>query len=171
MLHTEDQFPQTDGDHDSKATNEYLRQILQNSSEGTSNVFLVDATDVHSAIAASFSVLVGSRSADEAVPENKPDPTRRGRYWLVVYLGSGPSSPTWWTIEEAAVESGKVVVSYRMSKPRPATDDIHRYYYWIPLGKLDPGTYQVELFDSASKTVRLMRCVEVIPTQGTGGVK
>jgi hypothetical protein len=38
---------------------------------------------------------------------------------------------------------------------------MHRFYYWVPLGKLNPGVYAVELYDSGLEAVTLMRRVEV----------
>jgi hypothetical protein len=43
-----------------------------------------------------------------------------------------------------------------------STADIHYYYYWVPLGKLDDGVYNLELFDTDLKAVTLMRRVEII---------
>ena len=142
----------------------FLRQ-LHDVSNGSSNAFLVDATNMADALSASFSILAGSRSADTPAPVNTSNP-KRGSHWLVAYLGTGPSNPTWWVIEGVAVGNGKVVLSYRKSKPAPATDDVHRYYYWIPLGKLDAGTYEVQLFDVERGAITLMRRIDVTPTDG-----
>jgi len=161
MLHTKDVFPQKDPNRAIVSTNGYLRQILHDSKGGASNAFLVDATDMRSAIAASSSVFIGGRSAGTSVPINKPDPPR-GNHWLVAYLGIGPSTPTWWEIEEAKVDGKRVLLIYRSAPPSPATADAHPYCYWVPLGKISPGTYEVHLFDADQKTTTLMRCVEVL---------
>src|SRR5258707_685267 len=59
----------------------YLRQLLIGSN-GSSNVFLVDATTIYDALEASSSILVGSRSAETPAPVNTSQPTR-GTHWLV----------------------------------------------------------------------------------------
>jgi len=142
-----------------EAFDNFMRQI-QTASKGSSNIFLVDATNIHDAMSATFSMLVGLRSADTPAPVKTAQP-KRGSHWLVAYLGSGPTNPTWWTIESVQVSEGKLVLSYRKSKPMPATDDVHPYYYWIALGKLSPGAYKVQLFDTDKGVVTLMRRVEV----------
>lgn len=141
------------------AADGYLRQLLSGSN-GSSNVFLVDAPNIYGALSASFSILVGGRSADTPALVNTPDPPHGG-HWLVAYLGAGPSNPTWWTLESVSVEKGKVILSYRPSKPSAATDDVHQYYYWIPLGKLDSGVYELQLVDADKAAITLMRRVEV----------
>lgn len=138
---------------------DYLRQFIS-ASNGSSNVFLVEATNIYDALDASSSILLGSRSADTPAPVTSSQPTR-GSYWLVVYIGVGPSTPTWWTVESVTVKKGEVVLTYRTSKPQPATADLHPYYYWIPIGKLPPGSYEVKLFDAERTGVALMRRVEV----------
>lgn len=137
-----------------------LRQVLD-SRNGSSNVFLVDATTLDDALDASSVILVGSRAADAPVPVNTAKP-KRGSHWLVVYLGVGPSEPVWWSIEAVSFESDKVLVSYRKAKPGAASRDLHYYYYWVPLGKLPAGTYQLQLFDVEKKATTLMRRVEVV---------
>ncbi|RIK82768.1 MAG: hypothetical protein DCC67_06790 [Planctomycetota bacterium] len=140
--------------------NPYLRQILENARGGASNAFLVDATTVDDAVRASAGVFVALRAADTPAPVNVTKPIR-GSHWLVAYLGSGPSTPTWWTIAGASVEGKTIRLTYRQSPPVPATSDVQHYYYWLPLGKLDPETYEVELFDADEKAVTLMRRVKV----------
>lgn len=145
-----------------EAYNSYMMRF-RNVSDGSSNVFLVDAKKIRDALDASSNVLFGSRSTDTPASQDKPNP-ERGSHWLVAFLGSGPSNPVWWTLESVSVKKGKVTLSYRKSKPRPATHDVRPYYFWIPLGKLDPGAYDVQLFDAEKGLVSLMRRVEVSAT-------
>lgn len=160
MVQVREAFPQTSDDRKNVFTKGYLQRLLHEAKGGASNAFLVDATDASDAIDASFRVLVASGGAEIPVPINKPDPLL-GNHWLVVYLGSGPSNPTWWTVESVIVDKARVVLSYRKPKPQPATDDIRRYYYWVPLGKLDFGAFEIQLFDADEGAVTLMRRVEV----------
>ena len=160
MVQVREAFPQTSDDRKNIATYGYLQRLSREANGGASNAFLVDATEANNAVSASFRVLVGSGGADYPVPVSKPDPPV-GNYWLVVYLGSGPSNPTWWAVESVVVDKSRVVMSYRKPKPQPATDDIRRYYFWVPLGKLDHDTYEIQLFDADEEVVTLMRRVEV----------
>lgn len=146
---------------DAQATEGYLSRILTGSN-GSSNAFLVDATNIYDALQASSTILDGARSADTPAPVNTSQPTR-GSHWLVAYLGTGPSSPTWWTIESVTIHKGKIVLKYRMSKPSPTTADLNPYYYWIPIGKLPLGAYEIKLVDADQAAVSLMRRIEVAP--------
>ncbi len=143
-----------------QSANDYLRQLLA-SPNGCSNAFLVEAANIDDALSASFNVVIGSRSVDAPVWADTLQPTNIGNHWLVAYLGTGPSDPAWWTIESVGIGKDKVILRYRKSKPRPATEDRHRYYYWVPLGKLAPGAYEIQLFDAEQSTVTLMRRVDV----------
>lgn len=141
--------------------NNYERQF-SGITTNASNIFLVDAANNAGAIGVSAAVLFGALSADTAAVANMPKP-QQGSHWMVAYLGFGPSEPTWWTIEGASVEGDKIRLTYRKAKTTEATADIHHYYYWIPLGKLKPGVYYVELFDSSVKAITLSRRVVVMP--------
>jgi hypothetical protein len=147
---------------------EIVLQQLSDLSRGSSNVFLVDANNFYDALSASFSILAGSNKPDTPPRVTKSKPERRS-HWLVAYFGPGPSTPTWWTIERVIVDEGKVVLSYRRSKPQPATDDVRPYYYWIPLAKLNAGPYELQLFDADKNATTLMRRVDVGSTDEKGG--
>ncbi len=144
-----------------------LHQI-QSINNGASSVFLVDAKNTQDGIFASLSVLIGWRSADTPATVNTGKP-RRGSHWLVAYLGAGPSTPTWWTIKSITVAKSKVILSYSASKPSPATADVVPYLYWVELGALTPGSYELQLFDADRGELTLMRRVEVAPGKEKGG--
>lgn len=141
-----------------KSTNGYLHKIYEAS--GPSDVFLVDATTMHEAVSASASVFVGSRSASTPAPVNKQNPLR-GNLWLVAYLGKSHSSPMRWVVDSATVTENKIRLAYREPQWNIGTSDSMPYLYWIPLGKIEPGIYEVELFDADEKAVILMRRVKV----------
>ncbi len=147
---------------------EVFLQQIHNVSNGGSNAFIVDATNLYDALWASLDVLTGPRRVDAPVPVNRSKP-ERGNFWLVAYLGSGPSNPSWWTISGVTVDKSKVVLSYQESKPSPATADVRHYYYWVPLGKLEPGPYEIQLLDVDKGVVTLMRRVDVKPINARGG--
>jgi len=167
MLHVKDVFLKKEGVQSSAATNDYWQQFFGGAQGGASNAFLVDAMDARSAIDASSRVFVGMLSADTPISVNKPDPPQ-GNHWLVTYLGVGPSDPTWWKVESVKIDGGKVTLTYRMLRLSPCTLNFHSYYYWIPLGKLAPGTYEINLFDAKLGATTLMRRVEVTPSMKKG---
>ncbi len=153
-------FRQEDGKRDNKAYYNYIGKIEQNTHSGASNAFLIDATTVQDAVRASTRILLGSRAARTPAAVNTVHPIR-GSHWLVAYLGTGPSDPTWWTVESIKVKDKTIRLAFRESPPTGATRDGLLYYYWAPLGTLNPGTYDIELFDLDRTTISLMRKVEV----------
>jgi hypothetical protein len=129
-------------------------------SGGASNLFLVDATNPLDAFKATLSVLQGSHSAETPAPVNTAEP-KRGSYWLVVYLGVGPSQPVWWVVESATIARSTIRLSYHQPKANIVTRDVWRFYYWVPLEKLPAGNYQLELYDIREKAVTLSRRVTI----------
>lgn len=137
-----------------------LFQQIRAFSSGASNLFLVDATNKLDAFKAGLSVLEGSHSADTPAPVNTADP-KRGSHWLVAYLGVGPSDPVWWVVESVKIRRDTIRVSYHQPKANQVTRDVWRFYYWVPLGTLDPGNYQLEFYNTKEKAVTLSRRVTV----------
>lgn len=160
MQQVGEEFRRPGNEKENKSITGYLKQIYEASRQGASNAFLVDATNAHDAVRASASVLLGGRSASAAVPVEKQR-AYLGSHWLVAYLGCGHSDPLPWIVENAAVVESKIQLTYRQPRAFIATSDSLPYYYWIPLGKLAPGTYEIELFDADEQAVTLMRRVEV----------
>jgi hypothetical protein len=128
--------------------------------QGASNIFLVDAPNDSAAIAVSGSVFAGYRSADYPATLNQPN-SPRGNHWLVVFAGIAGSGPVRWIVEDVAVSTGRIRFSYHKNPIGESTDDVHYYYYWVPLGKLEDGIYNLELYETKQKAVTLMRRVEV----------
>jgi hypothetical protein len=151
---------------EAEAYNEFMMRF-RNVKDGSSNLLLVDAKELGHALNASSNVLFGSHPADKPAAEDKPKP-KRGSHWLVAYLGSGPSNPTQWVVDSVSVEKGRIILNYHKAKTMSATKDMRRYFFWIPLGKLAPGNYELQLVDSENGAVTLMRRVEVAAT-GDGG--
>jgi hypothetical protein len=137
----------------------YLAMMYEKTSGlGSSNIFLVDAPDIDGAVAATSRMMIGGHGADTPAKLNQPNPPT-GNYWLVVYLGVGPSSgPP--VIADKATHNGKTI-RFVFHYPRlgAKTQDVHQYFYWVPIGKLDNGTYNLELIEKDE--TKLMRRVKV----------
>lgn len=160
MLHIRELLSQQPSNQITKSAQGYLTQIVQANRGGASNVFLVDAGNAPSAIAASFNVFVGPWAANKPAYENSPDPNR-GLHWLVAYLGLGDPHTATWEIDEVRREGNLITLSYH-KKPKPEdSDEDHRYYFWAPIANLSPGSYEVKLEDADLHTTTLMRRVEV----------
>ena len=67
-----------------------------------------------------------------------------------------------------AVDKNRVQLGYREPEVTFKSADAHSYYFWIPLGKLEPGVYNVGMYDSGLKAVTFMRRV-VVPSIDGGG--
>jgi hypothetical protein len=161
MLHIRELLNQPKPDQITKSAQGYLSQIVQASKSGASNVFLVDAGNAPSAIASSFNVFVGPWAANTPAHENSPNPNR-GLHWLVVYLGWGDPHTATWEIDEVRREGNLITLGYRKKSKPEDSDEDHRYFYWVPIAKLSPGSYEVKLEDADSHTTTLMRRVEVL---------
>jgi hypothetical protein len=127
---------------------------------GTSNLFLVDAPIDVQAILVSSDALAGYRSVNFPVTLNQPNPPR-GNNWLFVHLGIAGSSPVRFFVDSVLVDKGKIRFNYHRNPIGMSSMDIYYYCYWVPLGKLEDGVYNLELYDSAAKVVTLLRRVEV----------
>jgi hypothetical protein len=138
---------------------DYQKKLLQLDSNA-SNAFLVEGSNDRDAFVASLRILFGPLPADTPAAVNRAD-ARQGGCWFVAYLGSGPSEPRWFTIENAVVETGKIRLNYHRAHATMMTRDIQHYCYWVPLTKLDPGVYYVELYDTNLKAVTLSRRIGV----------
>lgn len=124
---------------------------------GASNLFLVDAKKFDEALLATRDLILGSRGAGFPVRHRKAS----GEYWIVAYLGAGPSNPCWWVVDACVVESQTVRISYHSAAPSAGTKDLHQYWYWASLGKLQPGAYTLELYDTKEECEALTRRVVV----------
>jgi hypothetical protein len=138
-----------------------MAAIRREVGSGSSNIFLANAGDIVQAVNATREAFLGGRSAEVPVlPElaGGPKPTS---FWMVAFLGVTGSEPPAWVVRSAE-RKGKVI---RLSVQRPAgggeTKDSHLYFVWVPLGKMEPGKYTLELFDAKKKEVTLKRRVAV----------
>jgi hypothetical protein len=159
MLHVRELLDQQT-EQVAKSAGGYLTRILEANKGGASNVFLVDARNAPSAIAASFNVFVGPLTASKPVHEYAPDPNSEF-HWLVAYLGWGDPDTTSWEVDVVRREGNLITLRYR-KKPNPEdSDNNHQYFFWVPFDRLSPGSYEVQLEDADSSTTTLMRRVEV----------
>lgn len=123
-----------------------------------SNIFLVDAKNINDAVKATSLVIIGYLRADKPMRPKKGEGSGK---WLVVYLGRGHSSPLKWKAESVKVDEKTIRFTYREPEAGAQSGDIVKYYYWVPIGELDSGAYNLELHDSGLKKVTLSRRVEV----------
>jgi hypothetical protein len=131
---------------------------LTRSRMGASNALIVDGNTIGDAIKATQLALAGFRPADRPVPSFNVE---TGNNWLAVYLGCGHSEPRKWVVEGATVDGNTIRLAYRAPAAKVQTADVVFYYYWVPIGALDDGVYDLELFDNDLNAATLMRRVEV----------
>jgi hypothetical protein len=80
--------------------------------------------------------------------------------WLVVYLGRTSSNPRAWVLKSVEQMGNKIRVTYDTYQPQGVdvrTTDLHPYFYWVPLGDLPKGMFDVELYNSSDRSVVLTR--------------
>lgn len=123
---------------------------------GGSNVFLARGDNLRDAIHATMRA-AGLLGLDR--PVAKPGGEARGDYWLVAYLGLGTTDS--FIVESVTIEENTIRLVYTKPESKNPTLIGYQYFYWVPLGKLQAGDYELELFDSGRKKGTLMRLVEV----------
>jgi hypothetical protein len=105
-------------------------------------------------------VFNAGRAVDEPVGPINPDKeVKSDQFWLVAFLGTSGSSPPEWLVGSARLKGNEVRLVYRKKSSESA--DAFPYLVWVPLGKLKPGIYTVELFDEDKRRVTLLRRVTI----------
>jgi hypothetical protein len=127
---------------------------------GASDAFLVEAKNFTEAVVATKDITLGSKGVTQPVRHKQPR-DHHDQYWCVFYLGTGPSSPKQWIINKTLSENGKVTMQFSTAPPGPATADLHKYWYWVPLGKLKQGECVLELRNSTQNRPKLLRYIEL----------
>lgn len=133
-----------------------IRELQKTYRSGASHVLLARGDNLRDAINATIRA-AGLLRADR--PVTKPNAETRGNYWLVAYLGLGTFDSL--TVKSVTVEENTIRLAYTERQSKNPVLMGYQYFYWIPVGKLDAGDYELELFDSGRKKVTLMRLVEV----------
>ncbi len=136
---------------------------------GASNVFLVRGDDIAGAMNATRLVVTPGQSID--APPYPQDGAKTGNVWLFVYFGKRPSNPRAFEIESVERKDNAVRLTFHKAKylqrqtdpnwPFAATTDSRIYLAFVPLGKLKPSVYTLELYDRDEGEVTLMRRVNV----------
>jgi hypothetical protein len=144
-----------------KVTAERVTDIFRSvARNGSSNAFLVCGDGIAEAIRSAHPMLCGGAGADTAYSEKEtPRPV-----WLAAFLGNAIISPLEWVVEFVTVEGRQIRLIYR---PRDRAEEAEvvpwhcSYNYWVPLPKLTPGVYTVELYDLTEKVLTFSRRVKV----------
>ncbi len=125
---------------------------------GASNALLVCGEGIDGAIRPAHQILCCGWGADTIAEKDSPP------VWLIAFLGNANISPTEWTVESVTVEGRQIRFAYR---PRDKTKEAQAlflscsYDFWVPLPKLTPGVYVVELYDADEKVVTFSRRVTI----------
>ena len=79
---------------------------------------------------------------------------------MVVYFGVADVADTF--IVKSAEKKGRAFrVAYEFDQSEVSLKARHQHFAWVPLGRLQPGVYTLELFDAKAMEVTLMRRVTV----------
>lgn len=143
-----------------------LKDIYTQCNSGASNVILVRGHNLLQALGSTRQILCGSGTAAEVGQHHS---FNAEKVWLVVYLGINGSEPPRWLVDAVEV-SGKVVrFTYKKWPPPKLKKGEHhvvstgpcQFFFWAPIGSLEPGDYSVQLFDADKNLVTLSRLVTV----------
>lgn len=125
---------------------------------GASSVFLARGDNTSEAVKGAWWVFRMNNSAEEPSPLHSS--SKSDQFWLVAYLGSAGSHGEW-LLKSARIGEETIRLVYCQVKGGAVRDDRHPYIAWVPLGKLEPGSYALELFDADEKQVTLRRRVAI----------
>lgn len=134
-----------------------LLELIRRHESGASNVVLVRAKDIANAVSGARRTFAGGGVGD--TPGLPASLEWAPELWMVAYIGKGPRG--WWTVRSAEVSSRTVRVTYALTKRIHATADVLQHFLWLPLDRIEPGTYSLELFDADRREVMLVRRVVV----------
>jgi hypothetical protein len=137
----------------------YLERLWTKFNGVPSNVVLVRGDDLTTTLRSTMMAFTAARSTHKPVDPN--DGSKPEQLWLVAHLGLAYSTPPAWLVESAEQRGKTLRLTFFEPVNGGATSDDHQYFYWVPLGKLQPGAYTLELFDSKKKAAMLSRLVIV----------
>ena len=157
LLSTHGILAQEDVDTDARVASRFLRQVLQGHKAGTSNLFLIQAAIPRYAMTATSKVLLNGHDVSQVVVGDATASVD-AKHWLVAYLGQGSNDFVSWSIESAKINEHEIVLSVASNSASTAVGT-RPYYYWVPLGTLEPGHYQLKLVDATTNETTLMRRV------------
>ena len=136
-----------------KEMGELYRQSIK---MGASNVFLARGDDIVAAIQASWEVFTGGQPVSE--PASSVGNSKSEQYWFVAYLGvSGPGGA--WLVKSVEVKGENIRLTF--TNPGSKLNELHPYFVWVPLGKLKPTLYSLELFEADQQQATILRRVAV----------
>jgi hypothetical protein len=128
---------------------------------GASNIFLARGDDITQAIKSTRRTFVGGNSADEPAQPEIWSKITSNKFWLVVYLGMGYSTPPKWLYQSATIQGKTIEFQYSRPKYSAWSADGIQYFYWLPLPELQAGVYELRLFDGDERRPTLTRWVSV----------
>ena len=127
----------------------------------TPNVYLVGGKDIDNAIKHTHKLIYGSEFGDFI----KAGADGKAHAWVVLYLGISSSSPPMFSVDSIERIGMQIKINYQTHKPTFQTLDNACYYFWIPLGELSAGKYQLQVNSITDNEIVLSRRVTVITTR------
>ena len=155
-------FMRTDGKRDIPVYpySFHLKMIqMEAGGMGASNVAIVNGDNITDAIKATRWLFTGGMTADK--PGHTDEGKKSNNFWLVAYLGTGWSTPPKWRYDSTVVEGKSIEFRFKSSKANLISGDSILYFYWVPLGPMNPGTFELSLVDTDRGRATLVRSVEI----------
>ncbi len=133
---------------DNSVDTDGVLQVLSNNQESPQRIVLCVGNDIAAAVQASE---VSFARADEPVPAISA--AANDTLWLAAYLGSDGSLPSAFRLQAIEVTGKNVRVAYERDESPLRSADLRAYLIWVPLGRVAPGEYTLELFDAVTEDV------------------
>ena len=114
--------------------------------------------NLESAVFATREVRITGRSPEEAFSVDAKSPSKN--YWLAARLPDSTGND--WHPRAVTIRDRTIRFSYEYVPQRGAMGQIvRRNLYWVPLGTLEPGAYELETYDAADRVILAKRRVRV----------
>lgn len=137
-------------------------RVIESGRTGASNIFLVRGDDIATAVIGTRLVFASGHPADTPPARDlRSKEIKSKKYWLVVYLGAGFSTPPKWDFVGAKVSKNTVEFSYKACDPIIASGDTIQYFYWLPMPQAERGTHELKLIDTDKGRPVLIRYVDI----------
>jgi hypothetical protein len=124
---------------------------------GASNVFLVCGNDFPGAIKNTWEVFGQGYPVEKVVSRDYK--MEAENIWLVVFMGIKGSGGAW-QVKSVKQEGKSIRFSFFRGATQGAANE-NAYFYWVPLGKLEPGFYSLEIVDDKEREISFMRRVQI----------
>ena len=137
---------------DDTAANEQLGDIVSSIQDRPARMVLCVGSDVASAVTNSGMTFALPNNPTPAVTSTASDTV-----WLAAYLGTDGSMPAAYKVRAIEMTGKTIRVTFERDESSGRSCDLRAYLVWAPVGRVEAGTYTLELFDASTGSITASR--------------